>query len=100
MRKIFFLLVGLSTLLSVSTFAQYDDVYYDPTKGTTTSNTNEVQIIEPTVDQNNNNQTDGQMDNSTRASQYDGVEASDKNTYITNNYYNNDDYNDYSDQID
>jgi hypothetical protein len=95
MKKIIFLLVALSTLFSASTFAQYDDVYYDPTKGTTTSNTNEVQTVEPTVDQNNNNHSDQQLDNSSRASQYDGVEAGDKNTYITNNYYNNDDYNDY-----
>ena len=96
MRKIVFLLASIIALVYNASYAQYDDVYYDPSKSSTTStkvvkNVEEKDVSAPLQD----DQLDGQQSENSKAYQYDGVEASDGNTYITNNYYNDDSYNDY-----
>ena len=96
MKKILFLLATALLFLSNNIFAQYDDVYYDPSRSnTSTTKVLRDEEVEEIANSIENNQLDGQESNDVRASRYDGVEASDGNTYITNNYYDDDNYNDF-----
>lgn len=90
MRKWILLAAFCSTTSIVSLQAQYDDVYYDPDRNqTTTSPSISRQSTSPAME----------YDRLETTTQTDG----NGNTYITNNYYNDDDfgYNDfyYSSQL-
>jgi hypothetical protein len=86
MKTLSIIFSSMLSLVALNANAQYDDVYYDPDRHTTNTNTTtNTQEQQPAM-----NYDGAQPTYSTTETDANG------NTYITNNYYDeNDDYNDY-----